>query len=83
MPRISKLAARVFKIPKNSLQTVLIKDDVSLDDAKAWLKEHGLNYGKHRRTKNFWRFIQVNPINGAEFYSKVLPNGVELVFQKY
>lgn len=83
MPRVSKLIARIFKIPKNSLQTVLIPISVSLADSRNWLKDHDLNYNSYRSTENFRRFIQVNPIKGAEFYSKTLPNGVELVFQKY
>lgn len=83
MPRISKTTARIFKIPSDSLQTVLIPIAVSLADSRGWLKEHDLNYNSYRSTENYRRFKQVNPIKGAEFYSKTLPNGFELVFQKY
>lgn len=83
MPRISKTTARIFNIPSDSLQTVLIPISVSLADSRKWLKEYDLNYNKHRKTVNFHRFMQVNPIIGAQFYTKTLPNGFELVFQKY
>lgn len=83
MPRVSKLIARIFKIPNESLQTILIPDNWSLLDSREWLKEHEFNYRSYRSTENFRRFKQLNPISGAQFYSKTLPNGVELVFQKY
>lgn len=83
MPRISRTVARIFNIPSDSLQTVLIPLSVSLVDSRRWLKEHDLNYNSYRETLNFRRFKQLNHIIGAQFYTKKLPNGFELVFQKY
>lgn len=84
MPIISKSEARKKGIPSNTIQTVeLPKDKFTLKQAREWLKKNGYAYQYHRLTTNFRRFMQTPDIKDADFYSKKLPNGVVLVFQKY
>ena len=83
MPLITKQQARRSGIPSNTLQTILMPSKYSLVQAKAWLAEHHYANGYYRTIRNYRRFMQTPPIRGAEYFSKVLPNGVELVFQTY
>ena len=77
---------------------LLPKAKFSKEEAKKWLKDHKYKYGNYRTSKNskelrflsaepneaanFHRFMQINPIEGATYYTEKLPNGVELVFMK-
>jgi hypothetical protein len=83
MPLISKARAILMGLPNPSLQTIEVPDTFSLKEGKEWLKTNGYLYQNYRSTKNFKRFIQAYDIKGAQFYSKKLPNGIILVFQKY
>lgn len=84
MPTISKSKALQLGIPKKSLQTILFnKIDWNVPSAKKWLKEHNYINNGWRRTKNEIRFIQVNPIEDATYYSKKLSDGIILVYQQY
>jgi len=83
MPLITKSQAIRLGLPNPSLQTVLVPRINSLTESRKWLKKHGFLYQNHRTTTNFRRFIQSYDIKDASFYVKKLPNGVELVFQKY
>lgn len=47
--------------------------------AKKWLQMHGYHATKVDITEHFLRFRQFDPIPGSRYYTKVLPNGVELV----
>lgn len=82
MPYITIDEAKRKKIPRNNLQTILIPRDNDLDIARKWLKKHKYKVS-HRTTTHFYRFMQNNPIIGAAYYTKVLPNKIELIFQKY
>lgn len=83
MPLITKAKAKQMGISHKSLQTIEIPKTVSLKDSRDWLKSKGYLYQNHRLTKNFRRFIQAYDIEGADYYSKKLPNGFILVFQHY
>lgn len=83
MPYLSKKKAIEYGFPNPNLQTVQIPDKYSIIDAKKWLKENGYLYKNYRKTTNYNRFIQNDVIRGAEYYSKTLPNGVILTFQKF
>lgn len=81
MPTISKQEAIKRGLLTSGLQTILIPHSFgTLTQMKAWLKKHSYKYGTHRKTVNFTRFIQNLPIKNATYYSKVLSNGIELVF---
>lgn len=84
MPTITKRQGLAMGIQSNSLQTILLpKSLFSKDAAIAWLKKHKYKYNYIRGTTNEYRSMQVNPIQGAKFYSKKLPNGIVLVFQEF
>ena len=84
MPIISKIKARELGIPNKSIQTILFnKIDWTVPGAKKWLKEHKYENNGWRRTTNEIRFIQVNPIKDANYYSKKLKDGIILIFQEY
>ena len=84
MPTITKTKAINKGIPKVSLQTILFSYDFfDYNDAIDWLIKHGYRYDFYRTTKNFMRFMQVNPIQNAQFSSKKIASGINFVFQKY
>ena len=83
MPAITKQEAERYGIPRSSIQTIQIPLSFSLKKARVWLKEHGYLYRNYRTTLNYRRFIQNNDIIDAEYRSKVLPNGVIIVWQFY
>jgi len=47
-----------------------------------WLKNHNFHWDRFRTTKNYMRFNQVLAVKGSSYYTKKLPNGVELVFMR-
>lgn len=66
---------------RNILHAILFpKDKYSLNDAKKWLETHNYNYIHNRQTKNIWRFRIKEQIKGYNFFTKILSNGVELIF---
>jgi hypothetical protein len=68
---------------KGALQTVLIpKHKFDLEQAKGWLEGHHYPFHKVDETPDYFRFRQQEPVKGAHYYSKKLPNGVDLVFEK-
>lgn len=71
------------KIPRHNLQTILINKNITKKDADNWLLHHNYRNDYYRVTKNERRYMQINPIKGAKYYSKILPNGIILVFQEY
>ena len=84
MPLITKSKARQMGISNPSLQTIeLPRDSFTLKEAREWLRHHGHLWQYHRNTTNFRRFAQTYDIKDAEFYSKKLPNGVVMVWQRY
>jgi hypothetical protein len=83
MPTITKAKAIKMGIPKKNLQTILIPDTHTLEHMQKWLKDNNYVNSNYRKTKNFIRFLQNFPIQGATYYTKKLSNGVELVFQQY
>lgn len=83
MPLITKIKARQMGIMNPSLQTIEIPKSFSLKDSRDWLKSKGYLWQYHRNTTNFRRFAQTYDIKDAEFYSKKLPNGVVMVWQRY
>jgi hypothetical protein len=68
---------------KSILHAILFpKLKFSLNDAKKWLENHNYKYIHNRQTKNIWRFRIKEQIKGYDFFTKVLDNGIELVFMK-
>jgi len=56
------------------------KSKFTLEQSKKWLESHNYKYIHNRQTKNIWRFRIKEQIKGYGFFSKILENGVELVF---
>ena len=66
-----------------SLQTVLIpRSFFSLTDARKWMKDNGYPVKKIDKTNNYYRFRQMEPVSGAQYYTIRLNNGIDLVYQK-
>jgi hypothetical protein len=66
------------------IQSVLIpKDKFSKSDAIKYIKKH-FQYKKIDSTQrpNFYSFRQIDPTKNSKYFTKVLDNGVELVFEK-
>jgi len=83
MPVISKEEAIASGKPTEGLQTILFpKSKFTSSSARKWLKRENLRSDDVRETANYYRFMQTNPIFGAGYYTKMLPNGVELVYMK-
>ena len=62
------------------LQTVLIPTNkFSLEKAKKWMEENKYRHNKVDETEHFYRFRQTPPM-GHKYYTKTLPNGIELVY---
>lgn len=53
-----------------------------VQQAKDWLKNHNYKYGKMRTTTGFMRFNQIPSIEGGQYYTIILKNGVQLVIEK-
>ena len=65
------------------LHTILIpKTEFNKKNAIEWLKNHNFHWDRFRTTKNYMRFNQVLAVKGSSYYTKKLPNGVELVFMR-
>ena len=65
------------------LHTILIpKTEFNKKSAIEWLKNHNFHWDRFRTTKNYMRFNQVLAVKGSSYYTKKLPNGVELVFMR-
>jgi len=69
--------------PNRHIQTILIPDKYSIEDAQKILKENGYLYRNYRTTDNFNRFIQNDVIKGADYFSKKLKNGVVYIYQQF
>ncbi len=84
MPKLTIAQAKKLGMPKKTLQTIEIpKDDFTLKQARFWLSENDYDHTNYRLTKNFRRFMQVDPILGAKYYSEKLDDGIVLVYQNY
>lgn len=86
MPTISLLDAnkRGYDLSKPLIQTILFpKSSFTRKTSTQWLKEHGYSAKYYRTTKNFIRRMIHNPIQGASYFTQVLPNKIELVFQYF
>jgi len=70
-------------IPHETVQTIEIPLTISLKDARAWLKSEGYAWRYMRKTVHYRRFMQVPPIKDAEYHSKVLNNGIIIVYQRW
>lgn len=90
MPTISLEEAnkRGYDLSKPLLQTILFPKysnhnirGFTRKTSTQWLKEHGYSAKYYRTTKNFIRRMIHNPIQGASYFTQVLPNKIELVFQ--
>lgn len=84
MPTISVEEAIKRGYDSPNIQTILFKKN-KWDRASStkWLKEHDYTAKYYRTTKNDIRRMQHNPVEGATYYSKRLPNGIVLVFQNW
>jgi hypothetical protein len=66
------------------IQSVLIpKDKFSRDEAIKYVRKH-FQYKKidSKQRRNFFSFRQFDPTKNSKYFTKVLDNGVELVFEK-
>jgi len=60
-------------------QSVLVPTSVPIEDAVAWVIAHKFIVRKIDITNKFYRFRQYTPKKTEKYYTKVLPNGVELI----
>jgi hypothetical protein len=58
---------------------VFPKNKYTGPEAITWLKLHNKKHHKVDETANTFRFRQEEPISGANYYTKQLPNGINLV----
>ena len=64
------------------IQSVLVpKDKFTRSEAIKYVKEH-FEYKKIHPTLSYFRFRQFDPTANSKYFTKVLDNGVELVFEK-
>lgn len=62
------------------IQSVVIpKDKFTLTEAKKYIKDHKYKLKKVDITTNYYRFRQVEPIKGRQYYDYKTKNGVILV----
>lgn len=61
------------------VQSVLVPKLFPMDQAIEWVKSHKFKVYKIDVTDRFYRFRQLEPKPDANYITKVLPNGVELV----
>jgi hypothetical protein len=68
------------------IQSVLVpKDKFTRSEAIKYIREHNnVEYKKidSSQRKNFYSFRQIDPTPNSKYFTKVLDNGVELVFEK-
>lgn len=84
MPYISKKRAREYGYENPNLQTIQVpKNFGTISEIKHYLEKHGYLFKNWRQTKNFYRFIQNDVINNADYFSEKLPNGIILTYQHY
>ena len=83
MPKISKLQARNLKIPKSSIQSILISNKVPLQRSKDWLHQHNFINNMMRKQKNYNRFRQEHDIEGARFAEKHYSPEIIFVYMYY
>jgi len=84
MPHITKNKALSLGYPTNNIQTILIDNKMfTLGEAYDWLIHHDFKTDRVRATKNYIRFLQHNPVNGAEYYSKKIIPGIIFIFQQF
>ena len=63
------------------LQTILVpKKYFTKNEAISWIKDN-YKFNKMDEKDNFYRFRQSYPIKNMKFYTKKLPNNIELVYQ--
>ena len=60
-------------------QSVLVPKSVPIENAVGWVISHGYVVLKIDITDKFYRFRQYTPKKTEKYYTKVLPNGVELI----
>lgn len=84
MPTISAEEAIKRSYEPTNIQTILFdKKKWNRKTSTEWLKEHKYPAKYYRETVNNIRRMIHNPVSGAEYYSKKLPKGITLVYQKW
>ena len=64
------------------LQAILYPTTKPLSDFKKWLHIHNYKPIKDIHvTEHYYRARITTPINGSRYYSKILPDGIIMVFQ--
>lgn len=64
------------------IQSVLVpKDKFTREEAIKYVRKH-FQYKKIHTTSTYFRFRQFDPTENSKYFTKVLDNGVELVFEK-
>ena len=84
MPSISVYEADHRHYPSGFFrQTVLFDLNINNKDAIKWLRRHNLYHDYYRISGMHGRFMQSNPVIGAQYFSKRIMPGITYVFQKY
>ena len=64
------------------IQSVLFDNKTyTVAQAKEWLKNHKMKYGKVDKTENMLRFRQFNPVKSSTYRTKQLPDGIALILE--
>ena len=81
MPKLGKTTA-THSHHGFQIQSVLVpKDKFSKEEAIKYIKQH-FEYNKIHETPSYFRFRQIAPTKNSKYFTKVLADGVELVFEK-
>ncbi len=84
MPYISKQKAIKYGYDNPNIQTIQVPKKLgSVEEIQKLLSDNGYLFKNWRETKNFYRFIQNDVIIDANYFSKKLPNGIIITYQKF
>lgn len=84
MPYILKQKAIKYGYDNPNIQTIQVPKKLgSVEEIQKLLSDNGYLFKNWRETKNFYRFIQNDVIIDANYFSKKLPNGIIITYQKF
>lgn len=68
-------------MPGEILQTILIpRDSFTLQASEQWMADNNYPIKKIDIKGKYFRYRQIDPVEGAKYYSVKLSNGIILVF---
>jgi len=64
------------------VQTILVPKKFTLSQAKKEVTKRGYEVKKIDKTKNYYRFRQIDPDPTKDYYTISLKNGIKVVYQR-